>query len=276
MILFYVLITALLLLGAAVLTANVCINNFIKKNKSFNTPKCVLAVFAHPDDEIMVAGSLAKWKKRGCKIHLLYFTHGEDGPTGGIVEKCKLGTEREKELSSVKKILNADSLTILNYPDRYLNTVAQSRLEEELLQKVKELSPDTVISFDNTIGLYGHTDHAFAGKCTQEALKNNLTCVKQLLIMTLGGKIIKLAKKMSSTFKNNYKDENGLPCANLSVSILCFGRQKKMVALAHLTQHQVVEDVQPMVKKIPYWLYYTIFSKEYFYFEGLTKQEENK
>ncbi|MFV0414078.1 MAG: PIG-L family deacetylase [Oscillospiraceae bacterium] len=277
--LYFIAIIACFIILAAILGAVVfgLINNtkvpLTGKKAGFVVPKNILAVFAHPDDEIMVAGSLAKWKKGGATVHLFYFTHGEDGPTGGLVEKKDLGPQRAAELKAVAGILKADSLTILDYPDRYLNTIPAEVLQAELKEAINKLHPDTVICFDNTIGLYGHTDHAFSGLCTQNFLLKNPTTVRQQLVMTLCPKMIALAQKVSKTFRERYKPENGLPAANMAVAIRHFGRAKKQVCLAHKTQHQVVGDVQPYVTKLPSFLYYRLFSREYYHFSTLNQKQ---
>ncbi|MDR1439156.1 MAG: PIG-L family deacetylase [Clostridiales bacterium] len=232
--------------------------------RGFERPKAVLGVFAHPDDEIMVAGTLCKWRRQGARVHLLYLTHGEDGPTGGLVDKKDLGPAREKELGEVRKILNADSLTVLGYPDRHLDAVPEETVQAEIKKEIGRCGPDAVICFDATIGLYGHTDHAWAGRCCQSLLAKDPGPVRLQLVMTLPRRMIALAKKASRTFRERYRDEDGLPGANAAVAIRSAGRQKKLAALAHRTQRQVVGDVQPLLPQTPAAIYYRIFSREYF------------
>lgn len=270
---------ALLLLACAALTALFLYVNdtdvqLSGRTPGFLPPKSVLAVFAHPDDEIMAAGTLTKWKRAGAQIHLLYYTRGEDGPTGGLVEKQGLGDLREQELAEVARILRADSLSVLRYPDRYLNTVPQDTLERELAKKIAQCRPDTVICFDNTIGLYGHTDHAYAGLCAQALLQRKSLGVRQMLVMTLCPSMIALARRVSKTFRERYRPENGLPAANLAIGIRRAGGVKKRVCLEHKTQRAVVGDVQPLVTKIPSFFYYRVFSREYYHFSVL-KNEPN-
>lgn len=229
----------------------------------------VLAVFAHPDDEVMVSGTLAKLSGNGSKVRLLYLTHGEDGPTGGIVEKEKLGEYREGELAGVREILKPEGMEILNYPDRYLNTVDSERLKKEIRDRICSFRPDTVICFDDIIGLYGHTDHVCAGKCTQEVVREQKLTVRHLLVMTLPGRMIGLAMKVSKTFRERYDTSHGLPAADLAVKMSSRGKQKHQVVCVHKTQWQVMRDVQPLYHKIPYQIYYRIFSREYFQYFSL-------
>ena len=274
MLIFSLVLALLLFLATAAFTFLWhLINNrsvsLITKNPNYQTPKNVLAVFAHPDDEVMVAGTLLKWKAQGAELHLLYLTHGEDGPTGGLVDKSLLAQKRATELESASKIMQASNLSILSFPDRSLASQPPQQVEAAIHQALTQHKPDTVICFDDTIGLYGHSDHAFSGLCTQRLLRQNPGTVRQLFVMTLGPNMLALALKISKTFRERYSPENGLPPANAAVSIAPLGRLKKQVVQAHATQWQVMQDVQPYYNKLPFWLYYRIFSREYFHFSLL-------
>ena len=229
-------------------------------------PKKVLSVFAHPDDEIMVAGTLKKWVDEGVEVHLLYLTKGEEGPTSGIVDKKDLGQERSKELKEVSKLLGVTTIKILDFPDRYLNQTPSNLVYDEIKEVMDTYLPDTLICFDNIIGLYGHTDHVTSGQIALDVVDSgDAPYIKTILIMTLSDKMLNLALKVSNTFKDNYKNTVGLPKANLAFTISKYAKIKKQVCLAHKTQRDVVNDVQPYVTKIPAFIYYRIFSQESFH-----------
>ncbi|MHA6484972.1 PIG-L deacetylase family protein [Paenibacillus sp. strain BS8-2] len=229
----------------------------------------VLAVFAHPDDEVMACGTLAKLKRYGSRIHALYLTQGEDGPTGGLAERHELAGMRRRELDEVARILHYDSMEVLHYPDRRLQEVDEQILEDEIERRIIANRPDTVLCFDSSIGLYGHLDHVCAGRAAQNLIMNKQLGVKHLLVMTLPDSMIELAMKLSKTFRERYDRDAGMPPANYAVNIASYGKQKKAVVRAHRTQHQVMGDVQPLYDKLPYWLYYRIFSREYFHYVSL-------
>ncbi|MBN2852912.1 MAG: PIG-L family deacetylase [Clostridia bacterium] len=228
------------------------------------TSEKYMAVLAHPDDEVMIAGTIAKLKAYGHHVHLLYLTHGEDGPTGGLCLQEELGKLREKELNHVKEILRADSLTILDYPDRYLISQDKEEIKKAISEKMEMINPDYVITFDDTIGLYGHSDHKTCGEMVQALVKEKKFNIRNLYIMTLPESMIKIALKMSKTFKDNYKNSKGLPECDFCIEISRYGHAKLGVIRAHETQWQVMGDVQPLYNKIPYFIYYRIFNREYF------------
>ncbi|MBN2874575.1 MAG: PIG-L family deacetylase [Spirochaetales bacterium] len=234
------------------------------RNPDYASPRSVLAIFAHPDDEIMVAGSLVAWRKAGASIHLLYLTRGEDGPTGGLVNRDGLGDLREQELARVARLTGDASLTVLRYPDRRLDSVPLPTLQSEIAARLDSARPDTVVCFDDALGLYGHPDHAWSGRATRELLVRDRHGVRQLAVMTLCDRQIALALKVSRTFRERFRPETGLPPATLAMRIAPYGNVKKKICLAHRSQRAVIDDVQPLVTHVPAWFYYRVFSREYY------------
>ena len=59
----------------------------------------ILVVVAHPDDETLVSGTLAKLIDRGCEATVVFTTSGDDGPdmTGQGLHGNALAEMREKE-----------------------------------------------------------------------------------------------------------------------------------------------------------------------------------
>ncbi len=219
--------------------------------------KKILLILAHPDDEMAIAGTLANAKY----IDAIYLTCGEDGPTSGIVDKKDLKDARKKELQQVSRILNYHQLYFMNYPDRYLNTVGIPQILEEIQQKVNIDEYDAIVSFDTEVGLYGHSDHIHCGKVSEMLFNQN--DVEILIQMNLSSIQIAAALKLSKTFKQNYK--HPLPKVTHSQWIFPNYQKKMKVIQCHKTQQEVVEDVFPFINKVPTWLYFCIFSMEYFH-----------
>ncbi len=276
LILLVVSLFSLSLACVLVFVLHCAVNDRAISHYSWDAKKCkkLFAVFAHPDDEVMVSGTLAKVKKHGGEVHLLYFTHGEDGPTGDITTKENLALTRKKELDEVASVIRANSIEVLHFPDRHLNTIDVEILKDEARRRIEFLKPDTVICFDKQNGLYGHDDHIAAGKSIQNLLGEDNLGVEDLLIMTLPNKMISLATKISSTFRERYDDKNGLPRANLSVKMSRYSAIKYSVVKCHKTQWQVMNDVQPLHNKLPHFIYYRIFSREYYNHTPFKKQHE--
>ena len=228
----------------------------------------VLFVFAHPDDEIMVAGTAAGLNAKDIPTGIVYLTRGENGPTGGLVSQEKLGEERTKEVYSIKDILGLDYLKVFDYPDSHVEDVDTSKIKASLLACIQEFKPTVIVGFDETVGLYGHEDHRLAGLYLHEVLKETAPFnLKAYYMVTLPQPMIDLALKMSSIFRERYPKDpaRGLPKADLAVNMWKCGSSKKKVLKAHKTQWEVIEDVQPYGMTIPSFLYYGIFDREYFH-----------
>ncbi len=146
----------------------------------------MLLVFAHPDDEsFSSASTIAKYAKMGWEIDLICATRGEQGETGMLGEKSpkELGAIRSKELEMAASYLGISTITFLTYMDGTLKSDPPGQLEEIIYQKLIELVPDIVITFDTT-GISNHPDHIRVSFATtfafqkyafqiQNALKDN-------------------------------------------------------------------------------------------------------
>jgi LmbE family N-acetylglucosaminyl deacetylase len=60
-------------------------------------PQQVLAVFAHPDDELFMAPALAALARQGAKVTIFHATRGDAGPG---VSGLRKGTELAKRRSA--------------------------------------------------------------------------------------------------------------------------------------------------------------------------------
>lgn len=76
----------------------------------------VVAVFAHPDDELFASCLLCELSARGVPFHLICLTRGEGGITGGTTRE-ELGRIREAELRASAAALGAASVEFLDYID---------------------------------------------------------------------------------------------------------------------------------------------------------------
>lgn len=138
-------------------------------------PAPLLAVFAHPDDESIVAGgTLARNAQAGMQTALLCATRGEWGPISdeALADYENLGAVRERELRAACEVLGVGWLRFLDLEDGAVAAVLGGAEEEQTLDKIvraiRELRPQTVITFGPD-GLYGHPDHIAIGQLTTKA-----------------------------------------------------------------------------------------------------------
>lgn len=123
--------------------------------------KCVLAVYAHPDDEsFSVAGILRKYRDAGIKTALLCATRGEQGQicNPALATPETLGQVREQELGEACRILDVSDLTFLDYHDGSLSTANVDEAVSLIVYHIRRLRPQVMVTFAAN-GDYGHPDH---------------------------------------------------------------------------------------------------------------------
>ncbi len=129
----------------------------------------VLAFFAHPDDETMMAGgALALLARQGVHVHYYCATRGEGGEVGDP-PACsieELGAVREAELVCAVKVLGGSSLTFLGYVDPrvgpddtlYPFDANLTMLAGQVAASIQQHHPLAVFSHGSN-GEYGHPAH---------------------------------------------------------------------------------------------------------------------
>jgi LmbE family N-acetylglucosaminyl deacetylase len=135
-------------------------------------PRHVLAVFAHPDDEILCgAGTLAICAARGAHVTLVCATRGELGPIASpeLATHETLPHVRERELRASCKHLGIEDVRFLGLPDAGVSWAAEEAgTVSNLVVLIRELRPCVILTFGPD-GLYGHFDHEAIGELTTKA-----------------------------------------------------------------------------------------------------------
>ena len=135
--------------------------------------KCLLGVFAHPDDESFAVGGVFRmYADAGIRVALVCATRGEGGEISdpALATPDTLGQTRERELRDACALLGVSDLTFLDYRD---GTLAQAPREEavgRLVRQIRRLRPQVVVTFDANGG-YGHTDHIAIHQITNQAFE---------------------------------------------------------------------------------------------------------
>ena len=129
----------------------------------------VLAFFAHPDDETMMAGgALMRLAQRGFQVHYYSATRGEGGEVGEppVCALEELGAVRENELVCAIRALSGSSLTFLGYvdprvgPDNslYPFDANLTMLAGQIAASIRQHQAAAVFSHGSN-GEYGHPAH---------------------------------------------------------------------------------------------------------------------
>jgi LmbE family N-acetylglucosaminyl deacetylase len=134
------------------------------------TPRTLVAVFAHPDDETIVSPALARYAREGVRVYVVVATDGRKGvaPHAHIPGGDSLATVRAGEARCSANALGAQPPVLLGFEDAGLSVLSPwpgeplDRLAKRLEATFRELRPDAVITW-GAEGGYGHQDHRLVG-----------------------------------------------------------------------------------------------------------------
>ncbi len=140
----------------------------------------LLVVTAHPDDETMMAATMARYADEGKVVALVCCTHGEGGGNGTGKESGRaLGMVREAELRQCLRVLGVRHLYFLDQLDFAYTESVQATLTKwghdeslrRLVRLVRLLRPDVICTMDPAPvgGQHGH--HQAAGRLATEAFE---------------------------------------------------------------------------------------------------------
>ncbi|WP_310540032.1 PIG-L family deacetylase [Phenylobacterium sp.] len=227
-------------------------------------PKTVMAIWAHPDDEITSAGTLAAMAREGAQVILVYLTRGEAARDTGY-NREDLARVRGLEAQAAGATLGAHAVEVFEWPDGGLSATDGAAVKNMLRKRIDYWKPRVLISFDERIGYYGHPDHVAVGRWARD-LAQEENAIRRLYQATLPKPLIRLALKLVAAFRDNYPSDPqaGLPAPTVAVPIARFAGAKRRLLDVHASQAKVIADVQPGYNKLPAWLYYRLFDREYF------------
>jgi len=226
--------------------------------------KTVMAIWAHPDDEITSAGTLATLAAEGATVVLVYVTRGEAARDTGYGRE-DLAEVRRLEAQAAGATLGARAVEVLEWPDGGLAAADGEAVKAVLRERIDHWKPGVLVSFDERVGYYGHPDHIAVGRWARELAQED-NSVRHLYQATLPRAMIRLALKLVAAFRNNYPTdpEAGLPAPTVAIPIARQAAVKRRLLDVHASQAKVIADVQPGYDRVPAWLYYRLFDREYF------------
>ena len=196
----------------------------------------VLAFFAHPDDETMLAGGmLALLAENGAQVHFLSATRGEGGEVGEppVCSIDELGQVRESELVCAVGALGGRSLTFLGYKDPrmgdddqlYPYTEDITFLAGQVAASIRQFEIEAVITHGSN-GEYGHPAHVITNQAALAA------------VMSFAARATSLYTIAASYSAHPYpRLANQDDQADLVIDIDPVLEVKSKAALCHRTQH---------------------------------------
>lgn len=140
----------------------------------------LLVVTAHPDDESMMAATMAHYADERRVVSLVVCTHGEGGGNStGKESGAALGIVREGELRRCLALLGTRYLYFLNQPDWAYTESVQATLAKwghdeslrRLVRLVRILKPEVIATMDPAPSGGQHGHHQAAGRLATEAFE---------------------------------------------------------------------------------------------------------
>ena len=121
-------------------------------------PPLVVAVLAHPDDELPIAPALAALARQGHFVRIVHATPGDAGPgVSGMAKGAALAAARRAEAACAGTALGAAEVVNLGFGDgRLADHMRDGTLAGALSDHVA--GADLVLTWGPDGG-YGHTDH---------------------------------------------------------------------------------------------------------------------
>lgn len=140
----------------------------------------VLAVFAHPDDEMTVGPVLSRLAREGNRVYLAIATDGRYGVSehAGIPAGDSLAAVRTEELRCAAEQLGIEPPRQFGLEDGFAHKSPElagvledfGRLHAAVRELFDELEPDVVITW-NPGGGYGHPDHRMVSNIVTEVFQ---------------------------------------------------------------------------------------------------------
>jgi LmbE family N-acetylglucosaminyl deacetylase len=202
----------------------------------------VLAFFAHPDDEAMLAGGtlalLARSDaagRRAAQVHYLCATRGEGGETGEppVCSVEELGQVREQEMVCAVGALGGRSLTFLGYedprigPDEQLFAYTENLtlLAGQVAASIRQFGIQAVVTHGSN-GEYGHPAHVLTHQAARVAVISF-------------GESAPLLYSVAAMFPEHPRPRlaNADDPAHLVIDVSPALAQKEAAALCHKSQH---------------------------------------
>jgi mycothiol S-conjugate amidase len=133
-------------------------------------PLTILAIFAHPDDEIGVGSTLAYYGEAGVRTVLVCATRGEVATI--FCDDCatreNLAEVRTRELECACSHLGIGDLRWLDWPDGGVKDLPRPEAVGVIVRQIREVRPDVILTHPKD-GLYPHPDHLAIWELVREA-----------------------------------------------------------------------------------------------------------
>ena len=132
-------------------------------------PERAMVIFAHPDDEIGCAGTVASWAAQGTEVAFVLCTNGDKGTEDPEMTPDRLARIREQEQRDAAAALGVRNVVFLGYPDGGLEDTQEFR--RRLVQEIRSFRPQVVLTHATmNRSRHTHRDHRICGTVALDAI----------------------------------------------------------------------------------------------------------
>ena len=128
----------------------------------------LLTVLAHPDDEILCAGTLMAQKEKGWRVVILWLTKGEMTNAFGPIDVVEVAKRRTVLAFEALDILGVEG-RFLDFPDSAVE--ANVEASKQVANVIAEVRPNGILTWgDAWVRGLRHPDHQATGKIARDAV----------------------------------------------------------------------------------------------------------
>ena len=184
--------------------------------------RVLLAVTAHPDDEVFMGPTLTRYAREGVKVYLAIATKGEKGanPFAKIPAGDPLADSRRAEATCACKELGIEPPIFFNLNDGELGAMTSPlaknihAVADDVQQRIDQLHPDVILTWGPEGG-YGHPDHRLVSDAVTQVIQSQHSDIK----LYYAGLSPAQAKALNSAWSTWFQPFHSTDPAYLTVAI---------------------------------------------------------
>jgi LmbE family N-acetylglucosaminyl deacetylase len=153
----------------SVLSAATAAADMLCSPPDLSKAKRVLFVQPHPDDNQIGAGGTIAWlRSLGVEVFELTVTDDRYAEPEYIGKENEVQTVRQKEALAAQQMLGMKNAGFLGFADK--NDASEREISLKILEVIRELKPDFVLTADPNLANECHSDHIKVGNAVKYAV----------------------------------------------------------------------------------------------------------
>jgi len=203
----------------------------------------ILAVFAHPDDDVFgPSGFILSLIERKNHIYEIFLTNGDSGTNQKTGKKEKnLGEKRKKEAQKSALFMGVKEVFFLGFADGFLSNNLYHDVSEKIKKIAGKINPSVFLTYEPR-GVSGHVDHFFTSMVVS-FIASKLK--KKVFYYCLSKKQRQFIKDYFIFFPEGY-DESEI---DLKLNVEKYREKKQKLIKMHKTQIKDGETILKDMKK---------------------------